>query len=150
MTYRNGKWIRVGVAVLALSVAPMMTAKAEDRGCSNATLIGNYADQDTGTIIGAGPFAGVNLDTFDGHGKMTSQGYSSVNGSIAYGAATGTYKVNRDCTGTYSLHDTSGNTFDGYFVIADSGNELRIVITDAGTVISCIARKQFPEHERRD
>ena len=48
--------------------------------------------------MAAGPFAGVNLDTFDGKGKMTISGMSSVNGS-------------------------------------------------AGTVIHCVAWKQFPQNE---
>ncbi|HLJ77714.1 MAG TPA: hypothetical protein VKT75_09880 [Acidobacteriaceae bacterium] len=49
-------------------------------------------------LMAAGPFAGVNLDTFDGKGKMTISGMSSVNVS-------------------------------------------------AGTVIHCVARKQFPQNE---
>ncbi len=136
------------VAVLALAMAAGSTAKAADRGCSNATLRGAYVDQDTGTIVGVGPFAGVNLDSFDGHGKMTISGVSSVNGSVAPGVESGTYQVNPDCTGTYKVQDDSGDTFDAFFVIGDGGNDLRIVITDPGTVINCIARRQTPE--RRD
>jgi hypothetical protein len=34
---------------------------------------------------------------------------------------------------------------DAFFVIDHAGNELQIVITDPGTVINCVARKQFPE-----
>jgi hypothetical protein len=133
------------VFTLALAVAPIATAEA--RPCSNATLRGTYSDTDTGTIVGAGPFAGVNLDTFDGKGALTVSGMSSVNGSISPFAATGTYTVNRDCTGTYSVSDAFGDTFNAYFVIDEGGNELQIVITNPGTVINCIARKQFPEDE---
>ena len=132
------------LAVLALAVAAGPAAKA---ACSNATLKGTWADQDTGTIVGLGPFAGVNVDTFDGKGKMTISGMSSVNGSVSPGVETGTYTVNPDCTGTYTVSDSFGDTFDGFFVIGDGGNELRIVITDPGTVINCVARKQFPEND---
>lgn len=134
------------VAMFALALIASPTAKADERGCSNATLKGTYSDQDTGTIVGVGPFAGVNVDTFDGHGKLTISGISSVNGSVSPGVSTGTYHVNPDCTGTYTVQDSFGDTFDAFFVISDGGNDLRIVITDAGTVINCIARKQFPEH----
>ncbi len=133
------------VAVLAFVMAAGSTAKAADRGCSDATLRGAYADQDTGTIVGVGPFAGVNVDSFDGHGKMTIRGISSVNGSVSPGVETGTYHVHPDCTGTYKVHDSSGDTFDAFFVIGDGGNDLRIVVTDPGTVINCVARRQFPE-----
>jgi hypothetical protein len=131
-------------AVFALAIAAA-SAKAADNRCSNAALKGTWSDQDTGTIVGVGPFAGVNVDTFDGHGKLTISGISSLNGSVSPGVETGTYHVNQDCTGTYTVQDSFGDTFDGYFVIGDGGNELRIVITDAGTVINCVARRQFPD-----
>jgi hypothetical protein len=134
------------IAVFALALTTTRAAKASDKGCSNATLKGPYSDQDTGTIVGLGPFAGVNVDRFDGHGNMTINGLSSVNGSVSQGEETGTYQVNPDCTGTYTVQDSYGDTFDAFFVISDDGNELRIVITDPNTVINCIARRQFPEH----
>lgn len=130
------------VAVFALAMAAGPAANAA--GCTNATLKGAYADQDTGTIVGVGPFVGVNLDTFDGRGKLTISGISSLNGSVSAGMESGTYHVNPDCTGTYTVSG-GGITIDAFFVIDQGGNELRIVITDAGTAINCVARKQFPE-----
>jgi hypothetical protein len=134
--------LAAGVAFV-LAIAP--AAKAHAKPCTNATLQGTYSDSDTGTIIGAGPFAGVNLDRFDGKGNLTVSGISSVNGNVSAGAASGTYTVNSDCTGTYTVSDEYGHTFDAFFVIDQGGNELQIIITDPGTVIHCVARKQFPE-----
>jgi uncharacterized protein (AIM24 family) len=94
--------------------------------------------------VGIGPFAGVNLEAFDGNGKMTATGYASLNGSIVPATANGTYTVNPDCTGTYSVQNSLGLTVHAFFVIDEGGNELQIVITDPGTVINCIARRQFP------
>jgi hypothetical protein len=134
------------VTALALSVTPI--AKADSRGCSNATLKGAFVDKDTGFITAppalAGPFAGVNLETFDGHGALTGTGIVSLNGNVFPGTFTGTYTVNPDCTGTYTVQNSLGSTVHAFFVINDSGNELQIVITDPGTVITCIARRQFP------
>ena len=135
------------IAVFTLALIAGSEAKAASRGCSNATLHGTYSDSDTGTILGAGLFVGVNLDTFDGKGNLTVSGMSSVNGSVSALAANGTYTVNPDCTGTYTVSDAFGDTFDAFFVIDQGGNELQIVITDPGTVINCVARKQFPEHD---
>jgi hypothetical protein len=132
------------IAVFALAMTAMPAAQAADRVCTDATLKGAYSDQDTGTIVGVGPFAGVNVDSFDGKGRITMSGWSSRNGSVSYGVLTGTYKVNADCTGTYTVTG-GGSTVDAFFVISDDGNELRIVITDPGTVINCVAHKQFPE-----
>ena len=131
-------------AGVALAVMVVPAAQAHAKRCSNTTLKGTYADKDTGTIINVGPFVGVNVDTFDGNGNMTISGTSSVNGNVFPGAETGTYQVNADCTGTYTVEDSFGDVFHAYFVIDDSGNELQIVITDPGTAITCVAKKQFP------
>jgi len=135
------------VTALALAVAPI--AKAEGKGCSNATLKGTFADKDTGFITAppamAGPFAGVNTETFDGNSTVTGTGIGSLNGNIVPVTQEGTYTVNPDCTGTYTVEVSPlGLTTHAFFVIADGGNELQIVITDPGTVITCIARRQFP------
>ena len=147
MKPRNAAKALTIIAIFTLALIAGSEAKAASRECSNTTLHGTYSDSDTGTILGAGLFAGVNLDSFDGKGNLTVSGMSSVNGSISSLAANGTYTVNPDCTGTYTVSDASGDTFDAFFVIDQGGNELQIVITDPGTVIICVARKQFPEHD---
>jgi hypothetical protein len=130
--------IVAGVA-LALALAP--AGKAYAKRCSSATLKGTFSDKDTGWINGIGTFAGVNLDTFDGNGNMTITGFASLNGTIVPNHETGTYTVNPDCTGTYMNQE---GTIHAYFVLDDNGNELQIVITDPGTAITCVARRQFP------
>jgi hypothetical protein len=132
----------VTITALALAVAP--GAKAYGKACSNATLKGTYADKDTGFISGVGAFAGVSLETFDGNGAMTATGTVSLNSTIVPGSGYGTYTVNPDCTGTYTVQNSLGLTVHGFFVIDDNGNELQVVITDPGTAITCVARRQFP------
>lgn len=68
-----------------------------------------------------------------------------MNGSVSYGELSGTYRVNADCTGTYTVMG-GGLTINAFFVIDQAGDELKIVITAPGNVINCIARKQFPQH----
>ena len=135
------------VTTLALGLVPI--ANAHDKGCSNATLNGTFADKDTGFITAppamAGPFAGVSTETFDGNGTLTASGIVSLNGTIVPVTSKGTYTVNPDCTGTYTVQISPiGVTAHGFFVVDDGGNELQILITDPGTVITCIARRQFP------
>jgi hypothetical protein len=59
---------------LALAISP--TAKADNKGCSNATLRGTFAYTSTGTITSppsiAGPVAEVGTQTFDGNGNTTA------------------------------------------------------------------------------
>jgi hypothetical protein len=102
---------------------------AEDKGCSNASLQGTFADKDTGFITSpaavAGPFAGVNVETFDASGNLTGHGVASLNGHVAQQSYTGTYTVNPDCTGTYTVEISPfGLTTHAFFVIAEGGNEL--------------------------
>ena len=65
--------MRRGLTALALASGP--TAKADNKGCSNATLKGTYAQTGTGVITAppdqAGPFANVGTLVFDGNGGLT-------------------------------------------------------------------------------
>ena len=141
-------------AALAVSVAP--AAKADNKGCSVASLRGAFADKDTGFIIPGPnaapvPFAGVNLIVFDGRGNMTATGFGSVGGSTGSQTETGTYTVNPDCTGTYTVTVNPGAfTVHAYFVIGDGMSELQIIVTDPGNIITCVARRQFPVGDWRD
>jgi hypothetical protein len=78
-------------------------------------------------------------------GTVFRGGSEARNSSYNWLRKSGQVKVNADCTGTYTVTG-GGLTIDAFFVIAQAGNELQIVITDPGTVINCVARKQFPEH----
>src|SRR5690242_11920565 len=94
--------------MLFLVVAP--AAQAQGRSCSDTTLKSTYADKDTGFLTAppsmAGPFAGVNRETFDGNGNMTGAGFVSLNGNIVPQTFKGTYSVNPDCTGTYTVQNS--------------------------------------------
>ncbi|MEO8592585.1 MAG: hypothetical protein ABI759_04615 [Candidatus Solibacter sp.] len=134
------------VAVLALGLAP--AARADDKGCSNATLSGTFSQKGTGVIVTpaeiAGPIANVGTLTFDGRGGVTGALINSLNGTIVPATEKGTYHVNSDCTGTYTvLISPLGITANAYFVIDNMANEIQILTTDPGVVIVCVARRQF-------
>jgi len=131
-------------ATFALSLAP--TAKAQNKGCSNATLKGAFVDNAIGfSVSPAGPLGGVLTDTFDGKGAMTASGVLSLNGNIVPVTSKATYTVNPDCTGTYTAETSPlGITAHYYFVILDNGNEFKWICTDPGVVLSGTARKQSP------
>src|SRR5258708_15248339 len=110
------------MGALALSTASLSAQQAAAEAvCNNATLTGSYGI----TVIGAAPASsvlpsfpsglfpvgtieqilGVVVQTFDGNGKFTQvdnvKGYLSGIASDRPGA--GTYSVNPDCSGTYSI-----------------------------------------------
>jgi hypothetical protein len=135
------------VTLLALGMSP--AAKASDKGCSVNTLRGSYAQIGSGVVTAppdqAGPFANVGTLIFDGNGGLTGTLVVSSNGSSAQSTETGTYTVNSDCTGTYTVQITAfGITSNAYFAIDTNGDELEIIVTDPGSVITCVAKKLFP------
>ena len=136
------------LATLALGLAPMANAQ-----CSAGTLEGSFVRRDTGFVTSppanAGPLAGVHLVIFDGNGAFTSAGFSSLNGNVSESTATGTYRVNPDCTGTYTSQSSTGRTGTAFFVIANNGNEIHILPTNPGGSITCIARRVFPAGNQR-
>ena len=141
-----GKTLAIAAAAaLALGIAP--AAKADNKGCSNATLKGTFVHSASGFVTAppsmAGPLAGTGTDTFDGNGGITSTATLSINGNIVPLTATGTYKVNPDCTGTYKI-SSPGVTTTLFFVIGDNGNEIQAICTDPGVVLNHIFRRQFP------
>jgi hypothetical protein len=132
--------------VTALTLVFVPLAKAEGKRCSNATVKGTFGEKDTGFITAppefAGPFAGINTEVFDGNGGLAGAGMVSINGNIVPQTYKGTYMVNPDCTGTYTVLNSLGLTIHAFFVVVAGGNELEIVITDPGTVITCVAHRQ--------
>ena len=130
-------------ATLAVGIAPK--AQAEDR-CSNSTLNGSYAFTTTGTLVAPHPnpavVAIVGRETFDGNGNVSSSQIVSAGGSIFPSNLAGTYQVNPDCTGTFSLQFAPGDTINFFFVIDDHGKELQGIQTDPGAIVTSIGRKQ--------
>jgi hypothetical protein len=133
-------------AALALGMAS--TAKAANKGCSNASLTGTFAYTVTGSFVAApaplGPYAEVGTQTFDGAGTTTTVGMSSTNGNVAPSASTGTYTVNSDCTGTFMLPIAPGIAAHYFFVIADTLESYQAVCLDPVAVITRTGRWQFP------
>jgi hypothetical protein len=139
------------LAALALTVAPM--AKADNKGCSNATIKGTFAHMATGFETAppalAGPLVGVGTDTLDGNGGVTTNATLSINGNIVTLTATGTYKVNPDCTGSYTISGPGGTT-RLVLVVADNGNEIQAICIDPGVILSHIFRRQYPAGDWRE
>jgi hypothetical protein len=152
MKHNSTVRILSGIALFAFGLSP--AALADNKGCSNITVKGTYAFTGTGSFVSpaalAGPFAEVGTQSFDGRGGTTYAATLSQNGNIVSVAATGTYTVNPDCTGTMTVQVAPfGVTVHLFFAINDAGNEFRAIETEPGGVITRIARRQFPDGDWR-
>ena len=108
----------------------------DDRTCSNASVAGDWAYTETGSVIPATvavPFAAVAKYTLDADGNLTGTATSSSGGTVSNVTLHGTGSVNSDCTGTLSVGVyASGNlvrTANFELVYVDNSRKARAIIT---------------------
>jgi len=133
-------------AVVLLAIAS--AARADDNGCTNATLRGNYAFTVSGQILNADGTTttrrGVALAHFDGSGNLTQTDYvtSLTTGRTPPGGIdtapafrtgeTGTYSVNADCTGSAEIDfppHPGGAVIKLIFVLGSHGQTIHTVVS---------------------
>ena len=140
----------VFATVFVLGIVPSAQA-GEDRECSNATLHGSFGYTVTGTVLDGspplvGPFGQVGRQTFDGKGNTDGTASTSLNGNSFPVTFKGTYTVNPDCTGSFTIAlSPVGLTSHVDFVIDDDGTEFRAIGTDSGSVLTAVAKRQFAQ-----
>jgi len=74
---------------------------------------------------------------FDGEGSFTQTDTVTIDGLVVadftHSPATGTYTVNSDCTGAFTINFTDGRPpVATAFVVVDNGSEIDVVVTSAG------------------
>ena len=134
--------IACGLVTMTFAAAPrLLNAADPDALCpgQNATLVGTYMSHGAGTVVGVGPVSAVGTITYDGHGSLTNPFTISVNGTVSRLTQTGSYTVNRDCTGTVVQ---GGAHYD--FVVAPDASTVFWIETDAGTIVSGTAVRMKP------
>src|SRR5947209_20455981 len=101
--------LRIFVSMMIVAVSPLAAADEKDRGCSNATLKGDYGFILMGTSVSGPPpttllqqVIGVGLVHFDGAGNFTQT--DNIHGSMTGFTAPdrpgrGTYSIKEDCSG---------------------------------------------------
>ncbi|MBV8091819.1 MAG: hypothetical protein JO110_01030 [Acetobacteraceae bacterium] len=113
---------------------------AAAHACSNATLRGTYTLAETGWSVspgGAAPISLAGFDVYDGAGTGTGAVTVNANGVVIYDntPVTSTYTISEDCTGTI-VFNVAGNLIHFNVYVSPSGDQLRLVRTDPGIVIS--------------
>src|ERR1022692_1290528 len=125
------KKVFVSVATLGLHMLGTLVsgyAQSSSPACNNNLIAGNYGFNLQGTKLGGtGPIGqqvGVAMTQFDGQGSFTQIDTVTVAGEVVadytHTPATGTYTVNSDCTGTFTINFTDGRpTVIANFVVVD-------------------------------
>jgi hypothetical protein len=130
-----------GVLLLALAALGSSYAQSNSSGCTNRLIAGNFGFTLQGTKLAGpgptGPQVGVAMTHFDGKGGLTQTDTVTIDGDVVadftHTPATGTYAVNPDCTGTFTIDFTDGRpTVVANFVVVENGNEIDSVVISAG------------------
>jgi hypothetical protein len=127
-------------ALILLALGAVSSGHALD-ACNNKLLDGHYGFTLQGTkLVGPGPTGpqiGVAMANFDGEGTFEQIDTVTINGEVVsdftHTPAKGTYTVNADCTGTFTIDFTDGRPpVVTSFVVVDNGTEIDTVVTSAG------------------
>jgi hypothetical protein len=122
---------------------------SHERTCSNKTLSGDYGFASQGVLLdvpGVPPgtlFRSVGLAHFDGKGNLTWVEHTVIGGvplGSGWTPATGTYSVNRDCTGTaLVITPNSPVPLNLAFVVVRQSNEVHTVL-DANAITTVFTK----------
>src|SRR5580704_107948 len=137
---RTAKLSAIGVtgilALLTFSNTKHLLLKVQAHeareGCSVATLNGDYGTVLKGEVLNVGPIVGVGVSTFDGAGHFVSDATLNVNGNVIQGPLTGTYTVNKDCTG---IADAVGAGLHSFVIVA-GGKEMDLMDNNSAEVLT--------------
>lgn len=134
-------------AVLALSELGIANAQTI---CANASLKGYYGVQISGTRPAPSVLnglqgtpgtteqvVGVVIQIFDGAGGFTQTDNvkGSLSGITPDRPGSGTYSVNADCTGTYTVNNAGSPPIVNRFVLADNGQTLLTAVVSPQAVM---------------
>ena len=152
---------RLWRAVLLAAIALPTLGSVARAQCSIATLGGSFGVRITGTLgLPSSPvlFAAVGRQTFDGNGNTDLADIASVNGVLFKSTLAGTYVVNQDCTGSFTISGSSvplsgtGGVVNippiqHAFVIVGGGSEYELIPENSGSVRVGVGKKQLLEND---
>jgi hypothetical protein len=122
----------IALSTFSKHVVPKVQAHEVSEGCSLASLKGDYGSVLKGEVLGSGPIVSVGVTTFDGKGHFVADQTINSNGNVAQSSGTGTYTVNRNCTGNAEPAGLGPHSF----VIIDSGKQMDLMDNNATEVLT--------------
>jgi len=134
----------IGFVLFVATALPVQAAE-----CSLSSVAGSYGYTTSGFVASSAttfvPVAAVGRITFDGHGNVSGTQTRVVAGSPLDETYSGTYNVNADCTGSFTVQvepDTRTSTLD--VVWTDNTNSAVGVFTNPGFILTATARRIQP------
>jgi hypothetical protein len=152
--FMNKKLFANAAAMVMLTLGPLGSgyAQTDSPACNDKLIRGNYGFTIQGDkLSGAGPVGpqvGVAMTEFDGNGGLSQIDTVTINGIVVadftHTPATGTYTVNSNCTGTFTINFTDGRPpVVANFVVVEGGSEIDSVVISAGGKQGIIATRSI-------
>jgi hypothetical protein len=123
--------------LIVLTSVAVAQGQSTSRFCNNLLIAGVYGFTIEGAKLGGpgptGQQVGVAMTSFDGQGGLTQVDAVTIGGvevsDFTHPVAIGTYSVNANCTGTFTINFTDGRpAVSAYFVVVDNGSEIDAVV----------------------
>jgi hypothetical protein len=137
------------LATISIASFICMALPAQAIPCSLANVAGSYGYTANGFItVAPGSFVPVTAEgriTFDGNGNVSGTQTRVIAGSSLDETYSGTYSVNPNCTGGFSVlvePDTRTSTVN--LVWTENTNGASAVFTTAGFTLTAVARRISP------
>ena len=134
----------IGFVLFVAAALPVHAAQ-----CSLSSVAGSYGYTTSGFVTSSAatfaPVAAVGTITFDGYGNVSGSQTRVLAGSPLDETYSGTYTVNADCTGSFTVQvepDTRTSTLD--VVWTDNTNSAVSVFTNPGFILTATARRIHP------
>jgi len=128
----------------AVATPAVVHAQNGNGGCSLASLNGPYAYSAQGTLVTSvlglpapAPWGEVSLLNFNGTGAFSASATVNV-GGVALNSipVTGTYTVNKDCTGSFRIPLNAQDTITEAIILVGGGERFVLTHTESFAVIS--------------
>jgi hypothetical protein len=142
----NGRLLRLVITDSGSTLSGMIEAQlasgqtAPPQGYSASSVAGGYEYRIDGNAIdfwgNVTPISEVGHLILDGAGNATGTSTVSINGLVIRRTLAGTYFVNADGSGAFTLYPSWGGAIDADLFV--SGNALKVdfVVTDSGSTLS--------------
>ena len=150
----NKKLFAIAAALVLLTLWTVGSAYAQSDSlfCNNKLITGTYGFTIEGAKLGGTaplPMVGVAMTQFDGAGNLTQIDTVVVNGFVladfTHTPATGTYTVNPDCTGTFTINftDHRPSPVVTNFVVVENGSEIDTVVISVNATQGLLATRSI-------
>jgi hypothetical protein len=147
------------LVVLTFAALGSGYAQTKSHVCNNKLIAGYYGFTLQGNkLAGMGPTGsqvGVAMTKFDGKDGLTQIDTVTIDGEVVsdftHSPANGTYTVNSDCTGTFTIVFTDNRpTVVVNFVVVANGDEIDTVVISVGgnqgiLALGSIGKRRSPE-----